>query len=184
MNNVSTRGEQIFLNPGKRYYVIDSLYINDARNHSAAYVVDDLDLFMREIVFPYTKYPFATITTQKIADPIAISIEDIRSSSDKTAAANPYNCFASDTGLIVFCRDRIFPDIIARLDYDELVDTHGRHEDINLEYWNGIVRLYDPRDLALVLTTGVGSGHEFAGSGFYHLASEFLSKTPGNPPEL
>lgn len=167
MHNISLASDDVILNPGGSYYVIDTLYLNDIRENLPALPSDGLEAFIRQNIFPDAGYPFALIDTHQYTEEIVVRVGNISAVSDQFAEADIDACFVTDTGLIAFIRKEIFIDLVAIFDFYDLVDVDDHHEPVNVTYWNRIAGRYHPNDIALMLSPGVGSGYDFVGSGLY-----------------
>jgi hypothetical protein len=167
MRNISLNAEDIRLSPGGLYYVLDTLYVNGIKRELGESSVDDMPTFIREKVFPYADYPFAIIDTKGRSDDLVIHTADILSLAGRDTDADFDSQFVTDTGLIIFVRMENLPDLISVFDYNDLTETFGKHDAVNLEYWDGIAARYRPNEIALISAPGIGSGYEFDGSGHF-----------------
>lgn len=163
MNNVSLKGEDIVLNSGKCYYVLDVLYLNDIRAEFDNLQKDKLDQEIMQKVFPYTDAPFAKI---KLAEN-QFQVSCIKKIGVDKLSSDNRNCFTSDTGLILFVEESLFSIIVKICNYDDLVDSQV--EEINSECWNKITSEFPDNELGLILAPGVNSGYDFEGGGVYSI---------------
>lgn len=172
MRNVSLHSERITLNPGSRYFVIDTLYVNDLAREDLPSVGPDAFIRDRVFSYPHAQTMFVLIDIRERSEELVVHVGDILSVTDEVAEANVDSCFVTDTGLIVFVREENLSDLVSALDFYELVDTNGAHETVDLEYWDRIAGRYHLNDLALMVSPGLDSGYEFVGSGLYMIDIE------------
>lgn len=160
MINISTNSEQLELNKGKMYIVIDALYLNEikVKLHEAF----DSWKQVRQKVFPYTDTPFAEYVP---LDSI-FTLPQIIKLNYQDVVQKDLSVFSTDTGLILFVSKDVFWDVIKEYSYDDLVNSEL--ELLNFQYWTELTSRYNYRDIAL-LTSFEESKYDFDGSGTYKI---------------
>ncbi len=165
MTNISLKGEDVLLQRGKSYFIIDALYLNDIKNGLTGIDIANLENDIREKIFPYTETPFAIIALNKIGDGLqAIEIDKIKKTGDEDVDPR---CFSTDTGLIIVLEKSIFLEFLTHFDYDKLVE--GLSKPINISYWTELEQQFAKNNCGLILSPGIKSGFDFDGSGLYKI---------------
>jgi hypothetical protein len=164
MSNISLNGGDIIIQSNTSFYVIDALYINDIRKN-----LNDLDRSnliedIRKQVFPYTRTPFLEKEFKSNHDIIKFQIKKIQKADRKD---NCFECFSSDTGLIVFVAKFIFEHFINEFDYNEIIKT--TNDSINIKYWESLEEKYGGLNCGLIFSPGINRGFDFDGSGLYKI---------------
>ncbi|MFW6249237.1 MAG: hypothetical protein ACOC4J_05645 [Bacteroidota bacterium] len=164
MKNISTNGENIKLQTGKIYYVIDALYLHQIGEELQEIAEDDdLDKILKEKVFPYTDTPFAKITAEKET----FNINFIESVDCNDIDIDDMSCFSTDSGLLIVVKEEYLLKLIGSFNYDKLVDSF--QDDINIQNWEEITSNFKELDMALILAPGINTEFEFTGSGTYKI---------------
>ncbi len=165
MANISLKGEDILLEEGKTYFVIDALYVNNIKEN--LHILDryNVEKEIREKVFPYTETPFMSIFIPRRSDEqVKLSVSKIKRSKDGDDISLS---FSSDTGLIVFIEISRLIDFSYIFDYDTLVDSNTAP--INVHYWEQIEYKFGSNNCGLMLSPGINKGFDFDGSGLYKI---------------
>ena len=163
MRNISLNKEQIILNAGKKYYVMDALYLDDIKNFPEDLDKNDLANEIKKKVFLYTKTPFAIYETNKGN----FRIDMIHKVNYKEIEHFDDSYFSTDTGLLILFNECILIDLLKLYEYDKLVDSIT--SPINEEYWDYLSSHFTTNDVALMLAPGINSGVDFSGSGTYQI---------------
>jgi hypothetical protein len=164
MPNISTKGEDILLQSGKTYLVIDVLYINEIKENLNSIDVNNLGSLKKEI-FPYSDAPFAIIAVQDGEFFKTIKVSCIKTEKEENCDSS---CFVSDTGLIIFLNINKLSDILSHFDYNILVEETEKSV-INIPYWLSLEKLIGEYNLGLILSPGINKGFEYGGSGLYKI---------------
>lgn len=169
MNNVSLKGEDLFLSLNTEYLVIDALYLNDIRKSLNEVDIHSLQDIQQK-VFPYNDFPFGVVNTGEDRRRI-IMIKNIKKETYSNMGKTKGVCyFSSDTGLLVVVAMTAFVEFTKSFDYDQLLDTLT--ENFNAEYWMKINSHLKEGDVGLIFSPGLRSGFEFDGGGTYSLRVE------------
>jgi len=167
MANISLKGEDIILEGGKSYIVIDTLYLTDIRGKSQILDKSNIEQEVREKVFPFpnTETPFASLSIpESLEKALKFGVNKIKKGEE---GENISKSFSSDTGLIAFIEKSLLLDFASALDYNQLVDSLQGPIDIN--YWAQIEKKFGSSNCALILAPGINKGFDFDGSGFYKI---------------
>lgn len=161
--NISINGESILLDSANCYYIIDALYLNSIREELTAIKPESIEEEIREKVFPHSDAPFAIADFIQSSSKLeVIDVHRIRKVSDEQLSSR---CFATDTGLIIFCNKSIFLDFLQIFNYYDLVNA--MNGPINTSYWQTLVSRFEDYSCGLVLSPGINKGFDFDGSGLY-----------------
>ncbi|UII32808.1 hypothetical protein LVD17_03045 [Fulvivirga ulvae] len=164
-NNISLKGEDIKLDIGSQYYVIDALYLNELKEGIDNLQRDILDEEIESKIFPYTEAPFAKVIPSKDS----FQVRSIKKADREELPSEERYYFSCDTELILFIKESQLEPFIKKYNYDDLVDSLT--EEINSEHWKQITEGILQNDIGLILSPGIDSGFEFEGSGFYKITS-------------
>ena len=165
MVNISLNGEDILLQKGKSYYIIDALYLNDIKNELKRIDIMNLESEIKEKIFPYTETPFAIFSLDDTGNALRkIGVEKIKKVKDQEIN---FSCFSTDTGLIVLLEKSIFLDFLKSFDYNQLVE--GIRDLVNIPFWVELEKKFDAYNCGLILAPGTKSGLDFDGSGLYKI---------------
>lgn len=162
MENISLNKEAVELKSGKKYIIIDALYINYIKEEISNLNIKNLTDEIRSKVFPYTDTPFAEyIPKENIFD-----IEHIRK-IDYDQIKDIKSVLSSDSGILVFISENLLVDFISKFDYEELVNSST--DLININYWKSITTDFNLSDVAIVVSSGIDTELEFDGGGTYKI---------------
>ena len=100
------------------------ILVNDIKSELDKLDRNNLENYIREKIFIYTKTPFAEYT----AESPFFNINKLKSiKDDKLENGNKGKLMLSrDTGLLIFINKNFFFDFIKIFDYDDLVDLFNR----------------------------------------------------------
>jgi len=161
--NISLKGEDVYLNSASCYYIIDALYLNTIKEEINSINVDFIEAEIKEKIFPYLNAPFAIVNfLQSNTELEVIGVHRIKKVSDEQL--NSY-CFATDTGLVIFCEKSMFAAFVQAFSYYDLIDV--MNGPINTSYWQAVVSPFGSYNCALILSPGINKGFDFDGSGLY-----------------
>jgi hypothetical protein len=166
MVNMSLHGEDISIEVGKSYYVIDALYLQNIKeelpNISTSH---DIEAEIKSKIFPYTEAPFAIIFFSNSGDLLArIKISQIKKGDEENINAGS---FSTDTGLIIMIERSIFLEFINLYDYNKLVE--GDIELLNKDYWEQLQKNFGAHQCGVILAPRTRSEFDFDGSGLYEI---------------
>lgn len=160
MANISLHGEDILIDAGKPYYVIDALYLEKVKEELSSLATDNIEEEIKSKVLPYTEAPFAVISSNVPS----IKVSQIEKGDDENIGNTN---FSTDTGLILFIEKSIFLDFLKLFDYDKLIE--GNIEILNKSYWEELQKQFGERQCAAILAPGIKGGLDFDGSGLYEI---------------
>jgi hypothetical protein len=163
MRNISLNAEPLMVSVGRKYILIDALYLNEIKSALFSFQEADFTNEIRHKVFPYTDTPFAEF----IANDMSFSPSAIKFVKESPTEAYGTTFFSTDTGLIVLVNPAILTAFLRHYSYDDLVDSPV--ETINVGYWDSIVANFEVEDVGLILSPGITSEIEFRGSGTYEI---------------
>ena len=161
MKNLSFNKENLILNKGSRYIIIDALYIMDIKKKIKDIQENDWKSYLKVSVFPDTNNPFGEYTSDKTT----FETSRIKKVNQYENIASNSLVFCTDSGILIFILESLFWGFAFKFDYDKLVET--TIGSINESYLNEITQGYGDLDIGLVLAPGINSGFEFEGSGTY-----------------
>ena len=174
MANISLHGEDISIEVGKSYYVIDALYLGRIKEElSNTSIANDIEEEIKSKIFPYTEAPFAIISINSGNLLASIKVSDIKKSNDENINARN---FSTDSGLVVIIEKSIFIDFINLFNYDKLVE--GETELLNKGYWEQFQKNFGEHQCGVILAPGTNSEFEFDGSGLYEIFPPGVSLFP------
>lgn len=165
MPNISLHGEDIQLQSGKPYFIVDALYLDQIKNELSDNVnLSNLEDEIREKIFPYTETPFAVFTLEALGgtDISKIEVSNIKRTEDVDSLS-----FSTDTGLIVILQKSILLEFLKSFNYNELVE--GLNDPVNISYWLELEKKFGEHSCGLILSPGIKSGFDFDGSGQYKI---------------
>ena len=167
MANISLKGEDILLEGGKSYFVIDALYLNDIKEKLP--ILDkfnvEQDIRKKAFPFPNTETPLASLSIPAGSSEIfRLGLSKIKTGKNDK---DPSTSFSSDTGLIVFIEKSRLLDFSRDFDYNQLVEAVVGP--INISYWTEIENKFGFLNCALILSPGMNKGFDFDGSGLYRI---------------
>lgn len=160
MKNISINNENLQLNIGKTYIVIDALYLSEIKSEYKRTFQSLKQI--RENIFPYTDTPFAEYIAK---DPL-FTLSKISKIDYAEVIEGDKLVFSTDTGLIIFVNENILWDFVNDFDYEKLVNSEI--ELLNYSYWEQIISSYDYRDIAIMISFQENK-NEFDGSGTYKI---------------
>ncbi|WP_202704461.1 hypothetical protein [Flavobacterium sp. UGB4466] len=158
MKNISKNNEPLELSIGKKYYIIDALYVTNIKNEFLKANILPKDI--RNKVFPFTDTPFALYK----ANNNIFFINQIKKVDYDEVVLEDLSFFSTDTGLILFLNEDLLVDFLKEFNYDDLVNSDN--ELINEKYWEELVSNFESTDFGLVLAD-IDSENDFDGSGTY-----------------
>ncbi|MCC9019746.1 hypothetical protein [Flavobacterium lipolyticum] len=158
MKNISKNNEPLELSIGKKYYIIDALYVTNIKNEFLKANILPKDI--RNEVFPFTDTPFALYK----ANNNIFFINQIKKVDYDEVVLEDLSFFSTDTGLILFLNEDLLVDFLKEFNYDDLVNSDN--ELINEKYWEELVSNFESTDFGLVLAD-IDSENDFDGSGTY-----------------
>lgn len=164
MINLSFNKESLSLKKDFKYVLIDALYCNDIKGEVTNLDKKNTLMDIRARVFPFTDTPFAEFIPKESR----FEVSQIRKKKIDEFQVNQVNVFSSDTGLLIVISERIFISFILKFDFEMLTDSITGL--INVEYWNSLIREFDPQEIAIILSPGVNSQIDFDGSGLYEVS--------------
>jgi len=161
MKNLSLNNEPLELNPGKSYFVIDALYLQEIKNE-----LDGKDIRnIRHEIFPYTETPYAELVFNRTT----FLINQIKKVEYDEVIPDDYSFFSTDTGLIIFICEDILIKFLERYDFNDLVNSND--ETININYWEDLASVFETADLGIILSY-IKPENDFDGSGTYKIYQE------------
>lgn len=163
MAHLSVNMEDVTVNRGEVYLLMDALYLEAIRATIDSLDIDNLNEDIQQKAFPYNDIPFATFKAQRPA----FSIHDIKAIDYNNISREDPFVFSSDTGVVLLINEKILMSVVRECEYEELVDS--AEGPVNRSYWDGIVAKFKVGDLALILAPGLGAPVDFSGSGTYRI---------------
>lgn len=147
----------------EEYTVIDALYLTEIIDNFHLLSEDNFENDIRNLVFPFNDYPFATFNSTKEI----FELSQIKKIDYKEAENFKSSCFSTDTGLLLIIRKEVFFQFCKMQDYnfDALVDSEDYI--INLDFWNNITKTFKKTDILLFIAESSDSNYDFKGSGIY-----------------
>ncbi len=162
MENISLKGENVKLNSGENYIIIDALYLDQIKNTIKDKLHEELLINeIKKLAFPFLDTPYAIINPVKGV----FKVDFIKKVDYATIEEDYASCFSTDTGLILIFKEIIFRKIAEKYNYDKLTDSIS--ENINTPYWKELISGLNFLDIALIMSPGIYSKYDFSGSGTY-----------------
>ena len=140
--------------------MIDALYISSMQKLEGSF---DSELRNLHLLFPYTDIPFA----KYYAHEQVFYVERIKAISYDAIGTDKSQCLGVDSGVTLFIHADIFTIFAHNFSYDDLFSDPSQI--YNENYWQLITDAYHRSYVACILSSGIGSGVDFDGSGTYKI---------------
>ncbi len=158
MQNLSLKQEPIRLIPGKDYFFMDVLYLQELKDQFSSIDLTKDFFDTLKNVFPYMNFPCARYTVkEELFYPV-----QVKPIYYDDAEEGDVSVFVSDTGCIAVIQVEIIQDFVSIFDYDKLYDAN--YEEFDLEYLTQIEGKFEKHKFAiinLVDENGIGGGGVF-----------------------
>jgi len=164
-NNALNSDQEIKINLGETYFVIDPLYVSDIKVKLSNSDCPNLDADIRK-VFPYTKIPFSKYYAREAV----VRINQVKKLDYSEKFGGNPSVFCIDSGSFILINESIFWEFIKDFDYDDL---YNGSEIIDFSYWKDLSLKYGEGNIGLIIAPGINSGFEFDGDGTYTIDEGF-----------